>query len=66
MLRQIIAMECVNVWEYPDKELEIVRVDADNHPELFWGLQVSKPPHCAPDFSPVRSQGTTIGCQKWQ
>ncbi|KAK9797416.1 hypothetical protein WJX73_008590 [Symbiochloris irregularis] len=36
---QITAMDCVNVWEYPKQELKIVRVDADNHPELFWGLQ---------------------------
>lgn len=39
---KIAGFDCVNVWEYPSKELEITRVDANHHPELFKGLQVTR------------------------
>ena len=40
-LLQIIGMDVVNVWEYPQEELTIKRVDALSYPDLFFGLQAN-------------------------
>ena len=38
---QIVAMDVVNVWEYPQEELTIKRVDDVSYPDLFNALQVA-------------------------
>ncbi|KAK9803543.1 hypothetical protein WJX73_007097 [Symbiochloris irregularis] len=36
---QIIGLDVVNVWEYPQEELAIKRIDADSFPDLFAAMQ---------------------------
>lgn len=42
VVSQVIGLDVVNVWEYPEEELTIKRVDPTSYPELFFALQVSE------------------------
>ena len=39
----VISFDVINTWEVmadPSADLKVVSVDADNYPDLFWGLRV--------------------------
>jgi len=37
----VLGIDVVSTWENNTDEWDIVRVNATNHPDLFWGLLVS-------------------------
>ena len=39
----LLAVDVVSTWLPNPADWAIVRVDADNYPDLFWGMKVS---HC--------------------
>ena len=43
----VLGIDVVSTWQNDTADWDIVRINATNHPDLFWGMLVKPCPSCA-------------------